>query len=108
VAVYPHQVEACAGAGPRLLAESGTPEAALRARVALFVEFLVTKHGLASAPHGDGDGSDALQLLYRYSSRACLAENLAKPEALRPHAEHDKTGSTFRRRARGKTIDDLF
>lgn len=60
VAVYRHQVEACAEAGPRLLADSSTPEEALRAWIKLFVEFLVTKHGLASALHGDGAGSGAL------------------------------------------------
>jgi AcrR family transcriptional regulator len=60
VAVYRHQVEACASAGPRLLAQSATAEEALRAWVALFVDFLVTKHGLAGALHGDGDASDAL------------------------------------------------
>ena len=60
VAVYRHQVEACAEAGPRLLAESATPEGALRTWVALFVDFLVTKHGLATALHGDAAGSHAL------------------------------------------------
>ncbi|RWZ58446.1 TetR/AcrR family transcriptional regulator [Labedella populi] len=64
VAVYRHQVEACANAGPRLLAESATPEAALRAWVALFVDFLVTKHGLAGALHGDSAGSDALHAYF--------------------------------------------
>lgn len=64
VAVYRHQVEACAAAGPRLLAESATPEAALRAWAALFVEFLVTKHGLAGALHGDSAGSDALHAYF--------------------------------------------
>ncbi|MBA8816804.1 AcrR family transcriptional regulator [Microbacterium halimionae] len=64
VAVYRHQVEACAEAGPRLLAESPTPEAALRAWVALFVEFLVTKHGLAGALQGDSAGSDALHTYF--------------------------------------------
>lgn len=64
VAVYRHQVEACANAGPRLLAESATPEAALRAWVALFVDFLVTKHGLAGALHGDRAGSDALHTYF--------------------------------------------
>ena len=64
VAVYRHQVEACAEAGRRLLAESATPEAALRAWVALFVEFLVTKHGLAGALHGDSAGSDALHTYF--------------------------------------------
>lgn len=60
VAVYRHQVEACAEAGPRLLAERSSPEAALREWVALFVDFLVTKHGLPGALHGDDAGSDAL------------------------------------------------
>lgn len=64
VAVYRHQVEACAEAGPRLLAESATPEAALREWVALFVDFLVTKHGLAGALHGDSAGSDALHAYF--------------------------------------------
>lgn len=64
VAVYRHQVEACAEAGPRLLAESATPEAALRAWVALFVDFLVTKHGLAGALQGDSAGSDALHAYF--------------------------------------------
>lgn len=64
VAVYRHQVEACADAGPRLLLESPTPEAALRAWVALFVEFLITKHGLAGALQGDSAGSDALHTYF--------------------------------------------
>jgi AcrR family transcriptional regulator len=64
VAVYRHQVEACADAGPRLLSESTTPEAALRSWVQLFVEFLVTKHGLAGALHGDSAGSDALHTYF--------------------------------------------
>ncbi|MGK5680105.1 TetR/AcrR family transcriptional regulator [Actinoplanes sp. URMC 104] len=64
VAVYRHQVEACADAGPRLLAESPTAEAALRAWVALFVDFLVTKHGLADALHGEHSGSDALHTYF--------------------------------------------
>ncbi|ROQ06757.1 TetR family transcriptional regulator [Rathayibacter sp. PhB93] len=64
VAVYRHQVEACAEAGPRLLAESDSPEAALRAWLALFVDFLVTKHGLPDALQGDGAGSDALHAFF--------------------------------------------
>lgn len=65
VAVYRHQVEACADAGPRLLAESETPEAALRAWVAMFVDFLTTKHGLADALQGDTARSgDALHAYF--------------------------------------------
>ena len=53
VAVYRHQVEACVEAGPALLASSPTPHAALAAWIDLFVDFLVTKHGLAAALHSD-------------------------------------------------------
>lgn len=60
VAVYRHQVEACAAAGPALLADSSSPKVALQRWVDLFVDFLVTKHGLAGALHSDGLGSDSL------------------------------------------------
>ncbi|RKN26149.1 TetR/AcrR family transcriptional regulator [Micromonospora musae] len=53
VAVYRHQVEACAEAGPTLLAESSTPHTALARWIDLFVDFLVTKHGLAEALQSD-------------------------------------------------------
>ncbi|WP_113698810.1 TetR/AcrR family transcriptional regulator [Nonomuraea lactucae] len=52
-AVYHHQIEACADAGPALLASADTPLAALRQWVDLFVDFLVTKHGLADALQSD-------------------------------------------------------
>src|SRR6202161_2646283 len=48
VAVYRHQVDACAEAGPALLASSATPYAALQRWADLFVDFLITKHGLAA------------------------------------------------------------
>ena len=47
VAVYRHQVEACAEACLVLLAQAGTPHHALARRIGMFVDFLVTKHGLA-------------------------------------------------------------
>lgn len=53
VAVYRHQIEACAEAGPVLLASSSTPHAALASWIDLFVDFLVTKHGLAKAMQSD-------------------------------------------------------
>jgi AcrR family transcriptional regulator len=53
VAVYRHQVEACAEAGPALLAGSDSPHAALTRWIDLFVDFLVTKHGLAEALQSD-------------------------------------------------------
>ena len=53
IAVYRHQVEACADAGPELLASRATRYAALVDWVDLFVDFLVTKHGLAAALRSD-------------------------------------------------------
>ncbi|HWC82168.1 MAG TPA: helix-turn-helix domain-containing protein [Pseudonocardiaceae bacterium] len=60
IAVYRHQVEACAAAGPELLAASASPHAALAQWINLFVDFLVTKHGLASVLRSDEPGFDAL------------------------------------------------
>jgi AcrR family transcriptional regulator len=53
VAVYRHQVEACVEAGPVLLANSDSPHIALTRWIDLFVDFLVTKHGLAEALQSD-------------------------------------------------------
>lgn len=64
VAVYRHQVEACAAAGPTLLANADSPFAALREWVDLFVDFLVTKHGLANALQSDSGGFDALHAYF--------------------------------------------
>ncbi|MEW2386492.1 TetR/AcrR family transcriptional regulator [Micromonospora sp. NPDC047707] len=63
VAVYRHQIEACAEAGPALLADSDTPHAALAQWIDLFVDFLVTKHGLAAALQSD---AAAFQTLHAY------------------------------------------
>ncbi|MFC9239809.1 TetR/AcrR family transcriptional regulator [Streptomyces decoyicus] len=60
IAVYRHQVEACAEAGPALLATSATPHAALEQWINLFVDFLVTKHGLASVLQSDNAGFETL------------------------------------------------
>lgn len=60
VAVYRHQVEACAAAGPLLLAQGPTPHAALTRWIELFVDFLVTKHGLAEAMRSDEAGFQTL------------------------------------------------
>ncbi|MFF4314304.1 TetR/AcrR family transcriptional regulator [Streptomyces sp. 900105755] len=64
IAVYRHQVEACAEAGPALLADSPTPYEALRRWIDLFVDFLVTKHGLAAALRADQAGFDALHAYF--------------------------------------------
>ncbi len=64
VAVYRHQVEACAEAGTVLLANGGSPHAALGQWVNLFVDFLVTKHGLAAILQPDSVGFDALHVYF--------------------------------------------
>lgn len=53
VAVYRHQIDFCATAGPELLEARESPHAALAEWIDLFVDFLVTKHGLAEALHSD-------------------------------------------------------
>lgn len=63
-AVYRHQIDACAEAGPTLLATSGSPFAALRHWVNLFADFLTTKHGLAAAMRDDPAGFTALHTLF--------------------------------------------
>jgi AcrR family transcriptional regulator len=64
VAVYRHQVEACAEAGPALLAGSASPQRALGEWIGLFVDFLVTKHGLATALQSDDAGFQALHAYF--------------------------------------------
>jgi AcrR family transcriptional regulator len=64
IAVYRHQVEACAEAGPALLATSATPHAALGRWINLFVDFLVTKHGLAAVMQSDNAGFDTLHAYF--------------------------------------------
>lgn len=48
----------------RLLASPGSPYAALRQWVALFVDFLVTKHGLAGALQPDATGHQTLHACF--------------------------------------------
>ncbi|WP_328536136.1 TetR/AcrR family transcriptional regulator [Streptomyces sp. NBC_00344] len=59
-AVYRHQIEECAEAGPNLLTSADSPFDALRQWIDLFVDFLVTKHGLADALQSDNDRFAAL------------------------------------------------
>ena len=64
VAVYRHQVQACAAAGPTLLAHGPTPHAALARWIDHFVDFLVTKHGLAEAMRSDEAGFQTLHAYF--------------------------------------------
>ncbi|MEU9124476.1 helix-turn-helix domain-containing protein [Streptomyces sp. NPDC048506] len=64
IAVYRHQVDACAESGPALLETSPTPHAALGKRINQFVDFLVAKHGLAAALQSDNAGFDTLHAYF--------------------------------------------
>lgn len=76
VAVYRHQIEACAQAGPVLLASEPTPFAATLKWVHGFVDFLGTKHGLAHVWEGDAAGFTALHILFVERLVPVLAELL--------------------------------
>ncbi|MBF4585040.1 TetR/AcrR family transcriptional regulator [Curtobacterium sp. VKM Ac-2887] len=64
VAVYRHQIEALAEAGPVLLDSAPTSFDAILRWVHQFVDFLGTKHGLARVWEGDADGFTALHTLF--------------------------------------------
>ena len=64
VAVYRHQVEACAEAGSVMLTNGSSPYTALGQWVNLFVDFLVTKHGLAAFLQPDSSGFAALHAYF--------------------------------------------
>jgi AcrR family transcriptional regulator len=64
IAVFRHQVEACAEAATTLLDTAATPYDALVRWIDSFVDFLVTKHGLAGALRSDSTQSDALHAYF--------------------------------------------
>jgi AcrR family transcriptional regulator len=64
VAVYRHQIDALAQLGPDLLTAGGSPSAALTSWIDRFVDFLVTKHGLAGALRSTDPGFEALHGLF--------------------------------------------
>lgn len=64
IAVYRHQVEALAEAGPALLAASATPHTALGQWIDLFTDFLVTKLGLAAVLQSDDPCYDPLHTYF--------------------------------------------
>ncbi|MBF4577512.1 TetR/AcrR family transcriptional regulator [Frondihabitans sp. VKM Ac-2883] len=76
VAVYRHQIDALAEAGPLLLTSETTPFAATLSWVHGFVDFLGTKHGLAHVWEGDAAGFTALHALFVERLVPVLAELL--------------------------------
>jgi AcrR family transcriptional regulator len=90
IAVYRHQVDACAEAGPALLASSGSPHAALMQWVDLFVDFLGTKHGLAAALQSDNARFETLHAYFLdrlVPACAQLLEAAATAGEIRPDAD---------------------
>ncbi|MCX2927084.1 TetR/AcrR family transcriptional regulator [Streptomyces sp. NEAU-W12] len=81
IAVYRHQVEACAEAGPALLESRATPHEALREWIGLFVDFLVTKHGLAGVLQSDSTGFETLHSYFLDRLVPVCAELLAAAAA---------------------------
>jgi AcrR family transcriptional regulator len=81
VAVYRHQVEACAEAGPVLLANNDSPHTALTQWINLFVDFLVTKRGLAGAFQSDDASYHALHAYFLDRLVPVCAELLEAAEA---------------------------
>ncbi len=77
VAVYRYQVDACVQAGPELLISSPSPYAALERWIGLFVDFLITKHGLAAAMQSGKPGFAGLQVSFLDRLLPVCAELLA-------------------------------
>lgn len=63
-AVYRHQVETCAQAGPTLLNGSRSPLAALTAWIDHFIDFLITKRGLARMLNSDSATFEAMHAYF--------------------------------------------
>ncbi|RKN10447.1 TetR/AcrR family transcriptional regulator [Streptomyces radicis] len=86
VAVYGHQVEACVDVGQRLLAEAASatsaasPFDALLVWVDRFVDFVITKHGLADALGSDDAGFQRLHAYFLDRLVPVCAELLAAAE----------------------------
>ncbi|WP_109527047.1 MULTISPECIES: TetR/AcrR family transcriptional regulator [Nocardia] len=64
IAVYRHQVDALAVDGPELLTTSATPYAALRSWIDRFVDFVITKQGLAAVLQSDDPCFDPLHAYF--------------------------------------------
>ena len=81
IAVYRHQVDACAEAGPALLASSDSPYAALQRWVDLFVDFLTTKHGLAETLQSGDTRSGPLHAYFLDRLRPVIAALIEAADA---------------------------
>ena len=64
IGVYRHQIEVLVDAAPKLLVDLDSPAAALAQWMDRFVDFLVTKHGLAGALRSEDAGFDSLHAYF--------------------------------------------
>ena len=80
VAVFRHEVDACADAAP-VLAAGHEPEEALRRWVERYVDFIGAKRGLAEALHSGDPAYDALPAYFEKRLRPAL-EGLLKSASL--------------------------
>ncbi|MCL2514583.1 MAG: TetR/AcrR family transcriptional regulator [Microbacteriaceae bacterium] len=64
IAVYRHQIEVCAAAGPELLRAEPSPLEATRKWMLLFADFLGAKHGMVTVMRGDPQGLATLHALF--------------------------------------------
>jgi AcrR family transcriptional regulator len=111
VAVYRHQVEACVEAGPALLASSDSPHTALARWIDLFVDFLVTKHGLAEALRSDDAAFATLHGYFLDRLVPVCAELLAAAAAageIRPDIEARELMFGVGNLCIGSTIDSRY
>lgn len=76
IAVYQRQVEDLVAAGPAMLANSATPYAALGRWVDLFVDFVVTKQGLAAVLQSEDPCFDPLHSYFLERLEPVCAELL--------------------------------
>ncbi len=81
VAVYRHQVDGLAEAGPALLDDAPTPFDALERWIDRFVDFLVTKHGLADVLRSDDPCFDPLHAYFLDRLVPVCGDLLAASEA---------------------------
>lgn len=85
IAVYRHQVDGLVEAGPELLATSASPYEALVGWIDRFVDFLVTKHGLAAVLGSDDPCFDPLHAYFLERLVPVCADLLdAASTAIRP------------------------
>ncbi len=82
LAVYGHQVDALTDAGPALLAGGADPHAALQRWFELFVDFLVTKRGLAAVLQSDEPCFDPLHSYFLERIVPVCADLLAAAAAV--------------------------